>query len=208
MNGLETAALVLVALWLGSLTLLVVLVIRQVALLTERVDRPGAIHVMEDGPALGSRAPDEVLASLPRMDTGVTHLLLLSASCTPCRQLAEDLRGKALPQNGTTIALVPGRKERADDIAGLLPGEIQVIRDPDATELAHVLALQRVPAAITVERGIVIAKAPPLSSASELLGFLDRPAARSNSVTLVPEIKGADHGNQRRASGLSAKSVR
>lgn len=187
MNDLEIAALIVIVAWLGVLSLVLVLAIRQITLLTARIDRSGVVYRMEDGPAIGSQVPDGVVEALPGVLTGVTHLLLISATCTPCRQLAEELRDKTLPKNGTTTALVPGRTELANGIVNLLPSDTEIVRDPDATEIAHALQLQRVPAALTLERGIVVAKSPPITSASELLRFLEHSAEGSIGKSLARE---------------------
>jgi len=66
MSALAIAALVLVCVWLGVLTLVVVLLVRQIGLLTVRLsvaDR--ALSVDNDGPEVGSSVPEDVaLATL------------------------------------------------------------------------------------------------------------------------------------------------
>jgi hypothetical protein len=187
MNSLEFAAVIGVALWLGLLTLTAMLTIRQVALVTARIDQTGAPQYIDDGPALQSRLPDEVIRLVPELDSGITSLLLMSASCTPCKQLAEGLEQNMLPAGVSAIALVPGKQDLADDIAELLPPSIQMIRDPAATEVAHALDFQRVPAAIIIERGRVVAKAPPaaVSSAGELVNFMVQSSSTPSVSMLV-----------------------
>lgn len=186
MSGLEAAALFIVATWLGLLTLVIVLMVRQIALITERIDQTGVPQYIDDGPALQSRVPDVVLNAVPQLNTGTTNLLLLSATCTPCRQLAEELQHKVLPKTAAAVALVPGREELADSIVALLPSAVQTVRDPEATEVAQILELQRVPSAIVIERGTVIAKAPPVNSADELLSFLTENSGSPSVTPFVP----------------------
>lgn len=67
MSGLAVAALVLTSVWLGVLTLIVVLV-RQIGLLTVRLSVAGHTHLTDDGPEPGSDVPEEVTAALPDLE--------------------------------------------------------------------------------------------------------------------------------------------
>lgn len=184
MSGLGTIALVLAAIWMGLLTLAVVLTIRQVAILMVRLDRlgegVGAIgsfyDPMAEGPEIGSRLPDEVARSLPELGSGTTHLLLLSATCGPCRDMAEGLGRAGIPKEGRVLALIPGRRELADGLVAMLPAGVRHVRDPQATALARGLSIQRVPFALRVESGTVTAKAPPLDSTADLIQFIEKRA--------------------------------
>lgn len=180
MSTLGTIALVLAALWMGALTLAIVLTIRQVAILMVRLDRlgegvgfPTAFYdPMAEGPEIGSRLPEEVSRALPELGSGMTHLLLLSATCGPCQDLAAGLGKAGVPKQGRVLALVPGRREMADALAATLPSGVRQIRDPDATALAHKLSIQRVPFALLIESGTVTAKAPPMDSTEDLIQFM------------------------------------
>lgn len=201
MSGLGVAALVVTAAWLGALTVVVVLVVRQIALVTARLDHAGAEPLrvygglMDDGPALGSRVPKEVTNELPELERGLVHLILLSATCSPCRELANGLRDEIMPANRAVIALVPGRPELADGVIELLPPSIRAVHDPLAEDLAGILGLERVPNALTMRDGVVIAKAPPLDSANDLLRFMELSGPSPNGNGAVVAREGAIHAS-------------
>lgn len=184
MSGLAIIALALAVAWLAGLTLVLVLAIRQVGLLTLRLDQAQPIggHPMAVGPyhdtandglALGTPLPDAVLATLPALATGTHYLLLLSSTCGPCRDLAGELtRGRFVAPRGM-VALVPGPVELADGLAALLPPGIAVVRDPEAATLSRQeLQLQSTPFAMQFDDGVVSGKAY-LHSADELRRFID-----------------------------------
>jgi len=170
MSALAIAALVLVCVWLGVLTLVVVLLVRQIGLLTVRLsvaDR--ALSVDNDGPEVGSSVPEDV--ALPDLEEERAYLLLFSAGCTPCRELVADLGDRRFEQN--IVALVPGSEEQASELAALLPPGIRAVLDPEATSLAESLKIQSTPFALEVERGTVTRKAYLYEGASDLIGFVE-----------------------------------
>ena len=172
MSTPAVAALVLVCAWLGALTLIVVLLVRQIGLLTVRLNVASqALSLDDDGPEVGSKVPEEVASVLPGPEVERAYLLLVSAGCEPCRELVADLREHRFEQN--VVALVPGREEQASEIAALLPSGVRVVLDPRATRLAEVLELESTPFALEVERGTVTRKAYLHAGASDLIGFVD-----------------------------------
>ena len=172
MSALAIAALVLVCIWLGVLTLVVVLLVRQIGLLTVRLSvKSQAFSLDDDGPEVGSSLPEEVTAVLPDQEEERAYLLLISTGCDPCRELVADLGGRRFEQN--IVALVPGREEQASELAALLPSGIQVVLDPKATMLAESLELESTPFALEVERGTVTRKAHLYGGASALVEFLE-----------------------------------
>jgi hypothetical protein len=192
MSALAIAALVLVCIWLGVLTLVVVLLVRQIGLLTVRLsvaDR--ALSVDNDGPEVGSRVPEDVALLNPEEERA--YLLLISAGCTPCRELVADLGDRRFEQN--IVALVPGSEEQASELATLLPPGIRAVLDPEATSLAESLKIQSTPFALEVERGTVTRKAYLYEGASDLIGFVESGNARAETKGFV-EIakKGAIEG--------------
>lgn len=157
MTGLAIAALVVVGTWLGVLTLVTILTVRQIGLLTLRVARPGdQFSLAADGPKLGSAIPPEVAATVPELARGHTHLVLLSATCTPCRERAAELGRHRLPPR--TIALIPGPAELADGVAALLPRGVSIVRNPAAGHIADALQIKSAPFAVAVEDGTVTGK--------------------------------------------------
>lgn len=164
MNSLMITALVVVALWLGVLTLVVILTIRQIALLTVRFAAIGqalptsddTFSLADDGPEVGSSIPEEVWSQLPELGQQPAYVLLLSANCTPCRDLASQLHRQRF--DATVTALIAGHEEVAAGLAALLPPGIHTVRDPEATALAKALHIQSTPFAVAIKDGIVISK--------------------------------------------------
>lgn len=172
MSALAIAALVLVSAWIGVLTLVVVLLVRQVGLLTVRLSAAGqAISVENDGPEVGDRIPENVAAALPDLREDRAHLLLVSSTCDPCRELVADISDRRF-DGDNIVALVPGEGEQAADFAGLFPSGIRTVGDPEATELAGLLGIESTPFALEVERGTVTKKAYLFDGAADLMRFV------------------------------------
>lgn len=172
MNGIEVAALVLTAVWLAILSLVMVLVIRQIGLLTVRFDLAGSsFSLANDGPPVGSELPQPVTVALPLVEHGATYLVLASAGCKPCRELVEGLTKERVPTGARIIALIPGPAELASDLVAMLPSGMQSVRDPVAGDLAAVLQIQSAPFAVYTQDGKVVGKTY-LHSAADLLRFI------------------------------------
>lgn len=168
---MNQVALVLGMAWMATLTLVLVLTVRQIVLLTARLDAArGAINMSADGLEIGLPVPREVLDVVPEADHDIGYVLLLSASCTPCRELIPHLAG--IRSVATITTLVPGPKEAVESIVGALPQHYRVVRDPLAAIVAQHLALESTPFAMQIERGIVTGKAY-LHSAKDLASFVD-----------------------------------
>jgi hypothetical protein len=182
MSALAIAALVLVCAWLGVLTLVVVLLVRQVGLLTVRLSIAAqTMSLDEDGPDVGTNLPEDVAEVMP--DEGRAYLLLISEGCDPCRELVAELDGHRFEQK--FVALVPGRQEQAAELAALLPEGIKVVLDPEATELAESLDLESTPFALEVDSGTVTRKVHVYGGASALVEFVESGNAREHNRGLV-----------------------
>lgn len=172
MSALAITALVLVCTWLGALTLVVVLLVRQIGLLTVRLSVASqTLSLDDDGPEVGSTLPEDVASILSDLEENRGYLLLISAGCTPCRELVVELGEHRFEQK--ILALVPGREEQASQLAALLPPDIGVVLDPEATELAESLELESTPFAIEVEGGTVTRKTYLHEGASDLIAFVE-----------------------------------
>ncbi len=184
MSALAIAALVLVCIWLGVLTLVVVLLVRQVGLLTVRLSVAGeAASLDNDGPEIGSSVPEDVAVVLPDQAEEHVYLLLISSTCLPCWELATDLAEHRFEQN--IVALVPGHEEQAGELAALLPSSMQVVLDPEATRLAGALELESTPFALEIERGAVTRKAYLHEGASDLIEFVESGNSAAEKKNLV-----------------------
>jgi hypothetical protein len=188
MSALAIAALVLVCIWLGVLTLVVVLLVRQIGLLTVRLSVASqAFSLDNDGPEVGSSLPEEVTSVVPELMEELAFLLLISSSCTPCRELVADLQGEQRFEQ-KIVALVPGHEEQAREIAALLPSGIRVVLDPVAARLAGALDLESTPFALEVERGMVTRKAFLHGGASDLVAFVEESGSTHAETKSFVEI--------------------
>ena len=178
MSALAIVALVLASVWLGVLAFVVVLLVRQVGLLTVRLSMATqAISLDDDGPEVGSILPEDVAEVMPEGEQA--YLLLISASCEPCRELVVELDGHRFEQS--VVALVPGRQEQASELAALLSPGMRVVVDPEATQLAESLDLESTPFAIEVEGGTVTSKVHLFGGAPALLEFVESENARAEN---------------------------
>ena len=192
MSALAIAALVLVCIWLGVLTLVVVLLVRQVGLLTVRLSTAAqTISLDDDGPEVGSGLPEDVAELMPEDEPA--YLVLVSAGCDPCRELVAELDGRRFEQS--IVALVPGREEQAGELAALLPSDMRVVLDPEATQLAESLDLESTPFVLEIEGGTVTRKAHLYRGATALIEFVQagRAPAQKESFVEITE-KGAIEG--------------
>lgn len=160
MTGIEVTALALVGAWLGLLTIVLVLTIRQIALLTSRLDTSHSVALDaldHDGLEIGSRLPDEVVESFPLLADGTTFILLLASTCGTCRKVASDLGTRSFDER--LVALVPGPEEMAEALISELPLGAMPVQDPLAREIAQKLHLESTPFAFQVDDGKVTGKA-------------------------------------------------
>jgi len=146
---------------LGALTLVtaltVILLIRQIGLLTIRVSSlVPHFDISTDGIGLGESLPAAVADRWPGLVEGIHFLLLLSASCEPCRALVAELSaGRDAPHGYVVVA---GRRQLADDLIRQLPKGIVSEADPGASDMAESLAVTSTPFAFLVSDGVVAAK--------------------------------------------------
>jgi hypothetical protein len=182
MSALAIAALVLVCVWLGVLTFVVILLVRQVGLLTVRVSiATRATSLDEDGPEIGSSLPEDVAEVMPEKERA--YLLLISEGCDPCRELVAELDGHRFEQN--MVALVPGREEQAAELAALLPQNMKAVLDPDAIQMVESLDLESTPFVLEVEDGVVTRKVHLFGGASALIEFVESGSVREQNSSFV-----------------------
>ena len=184
MSQFVPIVLVVVGIWLGVLTLVIILTIRQIALLTVRLSMVNTVpdapvftddtfSLADDGPDVGSSIPEEVvslLPGLPELVEGRAYVLLISATCTSCRKLAAELRGHRFQR--PVIALVPGSEELARGLVQLLPAGMHIVRNPEATRVAKSLQIRSTPFAVAIENGTITKKAY-MYHAADFVEFVD-----------------------------------
>lgn len=144
--------------WLLLLSVVVLLLVRQLGLVTLRLDMSTqAVSLNADGPEIGTRLPDRAVSLLYEVQSGLNYVLLLSANCDPCRQIAPSL--SSVQTEGGLIAVIPGPEDLTEALASLLPANYRTIRDPAATQIAEVLGITRTPSVFEIEDGILTGKA-------------------------------------------------
>lgn len=154
MSGLELAALAGIAVWLIVLSVVTLLVTRQISLITVRLSLLAPHSPAEDsGPEIGATIDPHAQEMLGGRD-GV--ILLLSATCGTCRSLASLLSADDL--SPSTVVLVSGTPRLAAGVAELIRPQVDLRFDPDATALANALNLEMVPFGIRVDSGVVSMK--------------------------------------------------
>jgi len=179
---LSLAAIAFVSVWMALLTVVVLMLVRQTAILTVRQERVGSstAQLDDDGLAIGAPLPRSLLDIVPSAEA--TALVVLSAICAPCREFAGRLGKSRL--DGHVIALVAGRAELATPLVSLLPQSMTVIQDPQASALVKELATSSTPFAIVVAGGTVVAKRY-LHDVDDLRSVLE---ARGNGVLIPREV--------------------
>lgn len=165
MSALAILAIALVSVWLATLSIVAALLVRQVALLSKRLDPDYAM----DGLLLGRRIPDWLSDLLPD-ESGA--LLFLGASCNPCRKLAYDLGGLDVDQ--PVVAVIEGGGETSEKLAHDLPSSFKVLTGEMAELAFSDLGLETTPFLFWVDRRKIVNKAVP-RGAPHFLSLLQTP---------------------------------
>lgn len=178
----------LLGVWLATLSFVVLLVVRQMALLTARLDAGNVtIALDEDGLDIGFPVPSDVVEAVPEVREGPAYVLLLSSNCGPCRELLPQLREQDF--DFPVVALVPGSRNSAGDLARSLPDTIRVVRDPAASTIATALKIRSTPFVIEAESATVTGKAY-LRDTSNLVNLMEA-RKTSDAAEIAARAKGA-----------------
>lgn len=184
MSGLEVLALALTAVWLGVLTVVVVALVRQVAVVAVRLESGTYSTELREGPEIGSDLPQEAVEALASLNGGVprsasgfghvsdgpVYLLFVSPSCSPCLRITSDLGRHKLRR--PVLALFAGKDRMADEYETSFPPTVRTVRDPVATQLAEALGVSVTPLALQIENDVVTGKARP-EAAEDLIRLMD-----------------------------------
>lgn len=186
------AAVIFLIIWSASVTLALLALVRQVAVLQLLVDRrrPSSsslepFHVDDDGLDIGTSVPRDVSTTLKRLVVSdECAILVMSATCGACREIVDDLKGPAWTRDRSRslILMIAGREELAgqlaDEAAWLQPDG--VVFDPEASELSAALGVHSSPFALLLHGETVAGKRyiRNADAVIELLGIGDaRPLA-------------------------------
>lgn len=160
MSGLEVGASVLLAIWMGLLSLAVVLLIRQLGLVTVRLDRLlGEASAFDQGLEVGSLLPPVISDGAPGTLSGVKYVLVVEASCEPCRAVVERLGDLPAERMRQIVTILRGSDQSAQHMSAHLPPESIVLRDPAAAEAVESLKVGVTPFVFETEGGQITQKA-------------------------------------------------
>jgi hypothetical protein len=162
MSALGTVAVVLLAVWLGAISIALLATVRQVALLTLRLDREDKAREL-DGLSIGSSVPAEVASVLPNGTHERTFLLLLEAECGPCRELVDGIHGQEFEER--VVAVIVGEQSRAQALAERLPPSFSPVLGDEATAALKSLDVATSPFLFLVEGDAVAGKNGPRNAA-------------------------------------------
>lgn len=192
MTGLETAAVVAVAVWLVILTCGLLLAVRQISLLTVRLSFAAPhVNVDQEALAVGS-AISEGVRNLFGEDGDRGTIALLTGTCGNCRELADGVTVEQA--NDNVVFLVAGEKDLATEVARLLPEPARRIFDPGASRISNDLQITSSPFGISVADGVVTAKTY-LQSGADLSALLARANQGTASFDVVSR-NGDQHRDQ------------
>jgi hypothetical protein len=183
MTSIEVAAVVLVAAWLSVLTLLVLLLVRQLGLIGVRLAAQGTAP--DQSLPIGTPLPAAVTGVLPELADELAYLVFLSSTCSSCTDFARDL--DMLDSDAPVRVFVAGVGEATDDLAALVPDQFPTIREPIASTVAEALQIRGTPIALQVERGILTGRAIG-TRVEEIRRLLDA-YTRSDSQQLATSLR-------------------
>jgi hypothetical protein len=186
----ELTLLIVQAVWLGVLTLVVILLVRQLGLIANRLSS-GGVNVL-DGLEVGEAIPSAVLSEYGELRKGVHYLLFLSTQCEPCRELAPRLSEYKIP--GPIRAFVLGNHNEGDELFGMLPPSVDVVSDPAASSVAELLSVRGTPFVVETDDGIVSGKAY-LQEPESLHNLAEIAFARKEEGRSVRVMEVAANGN-------------
>lgn len=193
MTGLETAAVVAIAMWLIILTCGLVLAVRQISLLTVRMSFAAPhVDVDQEGLAVGSAISERVRALFAN-DGGAGTIALMAGSCGSCRELAQGVSAEQV--NSSVIFLVAGESDLASEVARLLPPPARRVFDPDASQISNDLQITSSPFGLSVAEGTVTAKTY-LQSPADLSALLARADHAKASFEVISRSGSPDHREQ------------
>jgi hypothetical protein len=187
MTSLQVVAVSAVAVWLAALSVAVVLVIRQIGLLTIRLTYAAPHGAAEShGPPLGSKIP-HTASELLGLNGAPRAVIFLSATCMPCRDFAESIAAEDI--DGNITILISGRVELAEGVAALLPAECEPLLDPISSEIANDFGVDMVPFGLLLADGAVRNKTY-LKSREELDAMKTPTGQRAKTIAIGSENGG------------------
>lgn len=162
MGATGVIALISVCAWMLILSAAVILLIRQVGLITTRLDLFAAgiaVSPAVSGPRIGEDASNALKDSGISAYGGDVYILYLSSHCATCRDIVATLPNELNGSVRSTVAVITGEERIATALADSLPKWMRSISGACAEELVADLHLSYAPFLVALnEHGIVTNK--------------------------------------------------
>jgi len=180
MSGLGIAALTMAVVWLAVLSFALILLVRQLGIVTNWAQQ--VTERRDDGLEIGEGVSKRALEVLPEMGDKLTYVVFLDGQCQPCREFALEAGRSAeiaaLEGKITMSAVVTGTGAQAKELERLLPDWVHAARGSDADAVKKDFKVIQTPAVYEVEKGNVTGRAV---AGYGLINFLNLVDARATS---------------------------
>ncbi len=181
MNPLEIIGLVVVAVWLGVLTLTVLLLTRQLGVILARLQDVGVgVASMGQGVQIGERVPGEVKDLLAVKRSNL--LLMITTRCDACSAVVEGLSGT--DPGVAIVTLIPGDAETATMLSRSLHPAFTLVQDPEASMVAEQIRLNAAPYVMEIKDGVVTRKSF-VQGPNHLLEFIGHEKERPKALLQI-----------------------
>lgn len=189
MSTLGIVALCAAAVWLALLTLVMALLVRQLAIVSAWAEQ--VTERQDDGLEAGTRVPEEAVEVVPALAGQLAYTIFLDSQCQPCREFAlaagRSEHMEALRELPIAVAL-SGRGAQADELERLLPPWMQVARGRKADRLKDSFRVVQTPSIYEVVGGKVAGRAV---AGYGLVNFLNLVEARRSAGAAAPDDEAA-----------------
>lgn len=155
MSTWQEWVIALLAVWSATLTFAIVLLFRQVALLSVRTVLAGIRHgASVSGPEPGMAIAADLIDRFGIPAAGPAYVLGLAVNCNSCREIAAEL--DKVPSDDALIVAVTGDAESWDRFRSLLPDDVRVVAEPEASELLDRLSIRGRPLVVSINAGVIV----------------------------------------------------
>lgn len=161
MSWLGVTATAVIGLWLVVLTIAVMLCVRQIAIQRVRQEQlvRGGAGSAGTGPTVGFSVAPTLAQSRPGLVRPRALVVVLSGNCANCMQVIEEWEageGPSLIGGEDVMLLVTGQDgPPSRDAARRLEVFGNVVREPEASQLAQSLNMTYRPSALVLEEGLI-----------------------------------------------------
>lgn len=138
--------------WLATLTLALLLAIRQIALLTIRLNVLNTIGLdrVGSGPELGSSVNTALVRDHLLDSPARVAVFALASNCSSCHGFAESLPAEANAVDTQVVCLLTGSGPTLDSLRAYIPAWVRLIEDPVATRIGEDLELSATQVALLI----------------------------------------------------------